>query len=94
MVGIAREGHIHCYHIRGPIKSPRTVGLSPFLENSGFRNKPVAGRVNSTIKANGEAGSLNFNFGRHRGTITEMNQKHPLETFFTVTVQMTGDKNC
>ena len=70
------------------------VRLSAFLENSGVRNRPITGAIHRAAKAKGKGESLNFNFFRHHGTITKMNQKHPLRAFFTVTIQMTEDKTC
>lgn len=70
------------------------VRPSAFLENSGLRNQPVTGRIHRAGKAKGKGESLNFNFFRHHGSITKMNQKHPQRAFFTVTVQMTEDKKC
>lgn len=43
---------------------------------------PVTGRIHRAIKANGKGESLNFNFFRHHGTITKMNQKHLTESIF------------
>lgn len=70
------------------------VRLPAFPENSGLRNPPTTGAIHRAAKAKGKGESLNFNFFRHRGTITRMNQKHPLRAFFTITVQMTEDKTC
>lgn len=94
-IAAAQETHLKAGRVFLANREPLAlVRPSAFLENSGLRNQPVTGRIHRDGKATGKGESLNFNFFRHHGTITKMNQKHPQRAFFTVTVQMTEDKKC
>lgn len=66
---------------------PLTFGEAISLSRKLMSPESVTDRIYISVEANGQGQGLNFNFFRHHGTITEMNQKHSWRTFFTVTVR-------